>query len=537
MANQFNNVSKLRPGRSVFNLSYEKKFNCDMGQLIPVCADEMVPGDKFSITNEIVIRWQPLIKPILHEVNVFTHYFFVPYRLLWNNSNEDSWEAFITGGPDGTLEPTLPVWEATPTETGEGTLWDYLGFPINITASAANLNAPMAFPRDAINLIWNEYYRDQTLQEEIPLTNTDILFRAWEKDYFTSLLPWQQRSPIAPSLPIVGTTTADFSSLLIGTGTLTTPRALSVEENVVDNSLHLPSGTGANALTNLRGALSGGNEIDLSAASSFDIADLREIVQIQKFLERNARVGARYTEFLGAHFGVSPRDSRLDRPEFIGGTRSPVIISEVQQNSSSGFESGPTSLTAQGNLAGHGIVADRNMVGSYRAEEFGLIIGLMSVMPRPAYQQGMPRQWFHETKYDFYFPEFAHLSEQPVLRREIFTSDVAAENTTLLGYQGKYDHMRVKQNIICGTLRSTAAVPLDYWHLARVFDTAPILDGTFITTGDPTRVNGNAPSGTYIRKDIFAVTDEYGLIVNYANKIKAIRPMPAASDPGMMDHF
>jgi len=523
MANQFNNVSKLRPGRSVFNLSYEKKFNCDMGQLIPVCADEMVPGDKFKITNEIVIRWQPLIKPILHEVNVFTHYFFVPYRLLWNTSKEDSWEAFITGGPDGTLEPILPVWEATPTETGEGTLWDYLGFPINITASAANLNAPMAFPRDAINLIWNEYYRDQTLQEEIPLTNTNVLFRAWEKDYFTSLLPWQQRSPIAPSLPIVGTTSAVWPDSESG-------GAVPMEINATTGPPAVPENDGTKwALEN--------NTIDLSAASSFDIADLREIVQIQKFLERNARVGARYTEFLGAHFGVSPRDARLDRPEYIGGTRSPVIISEVQQNSSSAFESGPVSITPQGNLAGHGIVADRNMVGSYRAEEFGIIIGLMSVMPRPAYQQGMPRQWFHETKYDFYFPEFAHLSEQPVLRREIFTSDVAAENTTLLGYQGKYDHMRVKQNIICGTLRSTAAVPLDYWHLARVFDTAPILDGTFITTGDPTKVTGNAPSGTFIRKDIFAVTDEYGLIVNYANKIKAIRPMPSASNPGMMDHF
>jgi len=531
MPNLFNNVSKLRPGRSVFDLSYEKKFNCDMGQLIPVMCDEVVPGDKFKISNEVVIRWQPLIKPILHEVNVFTHYFFVPYRLLWNNSDTDSWEAFITGGPDGTLEPILPVWEATSAETGEGTLWDYLGFPINITASSANLNAPMAFPRDAYNLIFNEYYRDQTLQPEKLSTNELILFRAWTKDYFTSALPWQQRNPIAPSLPIVGETSAVWQNGEVG----------DVLINADGIGYHTPSGHFAFSSANPDMPLfqNGLNEntIDLSAASSFDIADLREVIQIQKFLERNARVGARYTEFLGAHFGVSPRDARLDRPEYIGGTKSPVIISEVLQTSTTGYESSPTSLTPQGNLAGHGITADRNMVGSYRAEEFGLIMGIMSVMPKPAYQQGMPRQWLRETKYDFYFPEFAHLSEQAISQAEIYTNDVAIDNSKLFGYQGKYDEMRVKQNMIAGTLRSNAAVSLDYWHLARNFEASPILDGGFITTGDPAKNNGYAPSGTFVRKDIFAVQDEYGLIVNYANKIKAIRPLPAASNPGLMDHF
>jgi len=177
------------------------------------------------------------------------------------------------------------------------------------------------------------------------------------------------------------------------------------------------------------------------------------------------------------------------------------------------------------------------MVGSYRAEEFGLIMGIMSVMPKPAYQQGISRQWLRETKYDFYFPEFAHLSEQAVSTAEIYASDDLAENNTLFGYQGKYDEMRVKQNMIVGTLRSDADVSLDYWHLARNFDSAPILDGTFISTGDPTKATGNAPSGTFVRKDIFAVEDEFGLIVNYANKIKAIRPLPAASNPGLMDHF
>jgi len=527
MPNLFNNVSKLRPGRSVFDLSYEKKFNCDMGQLIPVMCDEVVPGDKFKISNEVVIRWQPLIKPILHEVNVFTHYFFVPYRILWSE-----WENFITGGADGTLEPVLPTWIPEIEETAEGTLWDYLGFPINVIPAGAY---PMRFTEWAYREIYNEYYRDQTLQEEISEAK-EIQFRAWTKDYFTSALPWQQRNPIAPSLPIVGETSAVWAESVFGitSGEFATPAPGTRDETGFPHFGYLV--TQGQAGVNLNAAINN-NTVDLSAASSFDIADLREVVQIQKFLERNARVGARYTEFLGAHFGVSPKDARLDRPEYIGGTKSPVIISEVLQTSTTGYESSPISLTPQGNLAGHGITADRNMVGSYRAEEFGLIMGIMSVMPKPAYQQGIPRQWLRETKYDFYFPEFAHLSEQPISQAEIYANDVEIDNTKLFGYQGKYDEMRVKQNIIAGTLRSEAAVSLDYWHLARNFDSAPILDETFITTGDPSKLTGNAPSGTFIRKDIFAVQDEYGLIVNYANKIKAIRPLPAASNPGLMDHF
>jgi len=497
-----------------------------MGQLIPVMCDEVVPGDKFKISNEVVIRWQPLIKPILHEVNVYTHYFFVPYRLLWNDSDTNSWEAFITGGSDGTLEPELPRLLTNSTVVGEGTIWDYLGFPVGVEPAGAT---PLRFPTLAYNTIFNEYYRDQTLQTEISGTNPYILFRAWTKDYFTSALPWQQRNPIAPSLPIVGTTSAVWDQSAFSYDTIT------ANVNLNNGSTQLNVNSPATAPAGK--SFFDNNTVDLSAASSFDIADLREVVQIQKFLERNARVGARYTEFLGAHFGVSPRDSRLDRPEYIGGTKSPVIISEVLQTSTSGYESSPTSLTPQGNLAGHGITADRNRVGSYRAEEFGLIMGIMSVMPKPAYQQGINRQWLRETKYDFYFPEFAHLSEQAIPTAEVYASDEEADNTKLFGYQGKYDEMRVKQNMICGTLRSDAAVSLDYWHLARNFETAPILDETFITTGDYTKVEGNAPSGTFIRKDIFAVQDEYGLIVNYANKIKAIRPLPAASNPGLMDHF
>lgn len=526
MANQFNNVSKLKPGRSVFDLSYEKKFMCDMGQLIPVLCDEMVPGDKFKVTSEMVCRWQPLVAPILHEVNIFVHYFFVPYRLMWDNSKTDSWEAFITGGPEGDLAPIPPTWQ--PTDNSIGSLWDFMGFPTGVDPQGAY---PLDFPRIAYNFIYNEYYRDQTLQQEVDLDNENILFRAWMKDYFTSALPWQQRGE-APSLPISGTSTAlwPFNDYQAAGDTVTSipiqPDGFQV--NLIGNNPSPDMTAFVEALNK--------NTVDLSTATSFDIADLRTVVQVQKFLERNARVGARYTEFLGAHFSVSPKDSRLDRPEFCGAIKSNVVISEVLQTSGSPGDTDYTP-TPQGNLAGHGITADRAYAGSYYAEEFGLMMGILSVMPKPAYQQGINRQWLRETKYDFYFPEFAHLSEQGIIQAELYASDVESENKTLFGYQGKYDEMRVKQNMVASSMRTAAPVSFDYWHLARSFDSPPILDETFITTGDSTKATGLAPSGTYIRKDIFAVQDEYTLIINMANRIKAIRPLPAASNPGLMDHF
>ena len=200
----FQNVSGLKPGRSVFNLSYAVLTSCDMGQLIPFMCDEMVPGDTFVVGEESVVRFQPMVTPILHEVNLYKHYFFVPYRLLWEEPN--GWETFITGGPDGTSVPTLPRW--TPTNKARYSLWDYLGLPITITPTGA---LPMKFPMNAYNFIYNEYYRDNQLIAKVSLDNETILKRAWTKDYFTSALPWQQRGT-APALPISGTSSAVWAT-------------------------------------------------------------------------------------------------------------------------------------------------------------------------------------------------------------------------------------------------------------------------------------------------------------------------------------
>lgn len=492
----FKRVAGLHPGMSVFDLSYVKLFTCDMGQLIPVMCDEVVPGDIFKIGNQSVIRMQPLVAPVLHEINAYVHYFFVPYRLLWSG-----WEDFITGGSNGADASTLPLWSPG-FAPSEGMIWDYFGFPTGVIPTASS--APVAFPLYAYNLIFNEYYRDENLQAESPL-NGGLKIRNWEKDYFTSSLPWQQRG-IAPALPISGTTHAVFSPASFSYSTSTYPVQLS--GSLGNNAFFTGNSVAA---ANAKAALDS-NTVDLSSATTFNVADLRLAFQIQKWMERNARAGARYTEALQAHFGVSPRDDRLQRPEYIGGSKSPVIVSEVLQTSSS------DATSPQGNMAGHGVSASSTFCGKYRATEHGLIMGIMSIMPRTMYQQGMDRQWLRRSRYDFYFPEFANLSEQAILNCELYATADEATNKAIFGYQGRYDEMRTKRNMVCGQMRST----FDYWHLGRIFSSQPALNESFIQC---------VPD-----KRIFAAPTEPGFIVQFANLIKAWRPIPIQSDPGLIDH-
>lgn len=360
MSKVFTRVGNIRPGYSVFDLSYEKKLTCDLGQLIPILADEVVPGDRLKIGNEIVVRLQPLVAPIMHQIDIFVHYFFVAYRNLW-----DDWEEFITGGIDGPqvpeVGPVLPVWE--PTNTAVGSLWDYFGFPTGVDPAGAY---PLDFLRRAYNEIFNEYYRDETLQPEVLLSGETILRRNWQKDYFTSALLSPQRGQ-APSMPLSGSATAYWPDAAFATSAA--PNQIGFSFNTGDGKLYVPSGD-PDAIVNAR-AFFANNSVALQGINTFNMNDLRLAFQIQKWMERNARAGVRYTEFLRSHFGVSPRDERLQRPEYIGGTRSPLIISEVLKTSEDGSQ-------PQGNMAGHGMSVDRNFAASYTAQEFGVIIGLMS---------------------------------------------------------------------------------------------------------------------------------------------------------------
>lgn len=513
----YTRVQNLRPNRSVFNLSYEKKFTAELAQLIPVMHDEVVPGDTFKIGCEAVIRFLPMVTPILHEINAYVHYFFVPYRLLW-----DDWEDFITGGVDGDDSSTLPTWvtDGGSVTNDDGTtiadyavksLWDYFGFPTGTVPADA---FPVDFPKRAYNLIWNEYYRDQTQMAELNITTSEIVKnRCWEKDFFTSALPWQQRGT-APALPISGSSAAVFAA----SASLSWPAVGTANQAyfLLNNGTKVPYDS--DTKTTLEAGLAtkttlDNNTVDLSSATTFDVSDLRLAFQIQKWMERNARSGARYVEFLAAHFGVAPRDDRLQRPEYIGGTKFPVIISEVIQTSM-------TSTTPQGTMVGHGLSAGRDFCASYTSSEFGIIIGLLSVMPRSTYGQGINRQWLKETRYDYYSPEWAHLSEQAVIRAELYATGTGGDNTTIFGYQGRYNEMRSKPSFVCGQMRYGQSYQT--WHLGRQFASAPSLNETFLRC---------VP-----RKDYLAATSAPTILVNFANIIKAIRPLPVDSNPGLIDH-
>lgn len=502
----FQKISNLSPGRSVFDLSYSKLFTCDFGQLIPVAAEEVYPGDTWDIGTQMVVRMQPTVAPIMHEIYAHVHYFFVPTRHLW-----DKWEDFITGGPDGQFDEAAnppPRWN--PASTAVGSLWDYFGFPTGVVPNGA---LPLRFPLSAYNEIWNEYYRDENLMPEVALDQETVLKRCWAKDYFASALPWQQRG-IAPALPISGITSAEWSSdhFVLGAP----PFPIGVNGNVSHGNIYANN---AEAINNLQTFLNT-NRVDLSSATTFNVSDLRLAFQIQKWMERNARAGARYTESLKAHFGVSNGDDRLQRPEYIGGVKFPVIVSEVVQTSST------VAGSPQGKLAGKGLTAGGSPAGKYKATEHGWIIGMFSILPVAMYQQGIDRQYLRRSRFDYYTPEFANLSEQAIERAEIYASGVEAENRTIFGYQGRFDELRTKRNQVCGLFRTD----FNYWHLGRIFSAAPNLNSTFLQMDATTGGAANP------YKRIFAVPSEPGFIIHLSNVIKAIRPLPIQSEPGMIDH-
>lgn len=553
----FSSVLGNKVGRSVFDLSHVKRFTCDMGQLIPVYFDECVPGDTRKIGMQCVTRFQPLVAPILDSVDLTVHYFFVPTRLLMDK--EEDWNTFLTGGVDGKDESvSLPLWyfqdffgtgenKTYPFSnnklTGRYSLWDYFGLPFNVSdaynscLAIRDSNHVLGFAQRCYNLVWNEFYRDPNLCEKASLENSSILYRAWKKDYFTSALPWQQRG-IAPALPLSGTVPVNFvnpvsmTSFKLGTGVNGSYYTIiagnvdsahqyqSIGYNSFGSSPTYEAGTELSQASANIGATA---TADLSNAATFDVATLRQCVQIQRWLELNARGGVRYTEFLRSHFGIAPKDEVLGRPQYLGGTKSSIVISEVLQTSRTEDATQTDKGSPLGRLAGHGLGASSDYICTYTAKEFGYIIGIASWMPKPSYQQGVNRIFSRRTKFDFYFPEFAHLSEQAVTNGEIYATGTA-KDSEIFGYQGAYNEMRYTPSFNCADMRDV----FSYWHLGRIFDTAPKLNAGFLTT--------NSAYDGGIRKDIFASKNEPGLLVQFANIVKAIRPLPVYGTPGFVDH-
>lgn len=494
----YQRVLAAHPGKSQFDLSHDVKLTCDMGKLIPFLCEEAMPGDRFSVGIQAAIRLMPMVAPVLHEINAYFDWYFVPFRLLWPEPN--GWETFITGGPQGTDAPTLPRW--TSPNTALGTLWDYFGFPTGVDTVGAY---PMAFPRRAYNLVYNTFYRDQQLIAEVSLDQETVLTAAWRKDYFTSALPWQQRGT-APALPVTGSVTWD-PALILNTdfdASSTTPR---FRFDTVDGKMYVYKSGDNDPRDNARQFF---NSSTVSLVS-YTVADLRQSLRLQEYLERNARGGARYTEWLRMHFGVSPRDERLQRPEYIGGCKFGVMVSEVLQTSST------DATTPQGNMAGHGLVAGQDFGGNYHAQEFGYVLGIMRVLPTAAYSQGVPRMFNRTSRYDFPDPAWMHLAEQAIIRAEIYADNNSTNNNTIFGYQGRFNELRARASKLLNLFRVGVAGTLDYWHLGRNFSSAPALNQAFIEC---------VPS-----KRIFAATSQPACLVNIANVVRAIRPMPVQAEP------
>ena len=519
MAQIFDRIKLSRPKSSVFDLSHEKKLSLNMGDLVPIFLQETLPGDQFKVNIEHLIRFQPLLAPIMHRVNVYIHFFFVPNRLVWND-----WEKFITGGSDGEQSPVFPRFKiVTPTlidNIKRGSLADYLGIPVdNFSRIEGDKGIDFsALPFRAYQLIYNEYYRDQNLTPPIDFSKSSGLItnindanliltlrkRAWEKDYFTSALPWAQRGeqlniPIAGSAPVIGTG-ADYISLEhVASGNLSAQNGYMIDSQ----------GYNVEFKTKPQGL-----EADLNNVSASSINELRQAFSIQKWLEKNARGGSRYVEQLLSHFGVHSSDARLQRPEYLGGGKTPVIISEVLQNSAS------TEYSPQGQMAGHGISVGNTNEFRKRFEEHGFVIGIMSILPRTSYQNGLPRVFQKYDKFDYFFPDLAHLGEQEVKKSEIFLDArnwlSSESNNGTFGYQPRYAEYRFVNDSVHGDMAGN----LDFWHMGRKFTSLPPLNSSFVQS-DPTQ-------------RIFAVEDptEHKLIVQTYCNFQAIRPLPKFGTPG-----
>lgn len=538
MANIFNSVKLKRPRRNVFNLSYESKLTVNAGELVPIMCKPVVPGDKFRVNTEMLVRLAPLVAPMMHRVNVFTHYFFVPNRLVWNQ-----WEDFITKGVDGSDAPAFPTLKLPSTVDtanghrffGDGSLWDYLGLPsLNQignatfqTQSPNGVKAPAGYEVSALPfrdylLIYNEYYRDQNLTSEIEfsrdsgsidaITTNPLLMlrrRAWEKDYFTSALPWVQRGPEV-TVPVSGAGGSMDVELknkaadqyFVSSSDSRPTGNLEVVNGVL-YATHQSSGTSVGAFLSPNNFQVNVDEMGVS------INDLRTSNALQRWFERNARSGSRYIEQILSHFGVRSSDARLQRPQFLGGGRIPVSVSEVLQTSSTD-ETSP-----QANMAGHGISASVNHGFTRYFEEHGYIIGIMSIMPRTGYQQGVPRDFRKFDNMDFYFPEFAHLGEQEIKNEELYLNQYDADNSGTFGYTPRYAEYKYSLNEAHGDFRGNMA----FWHLNRIFTEKPNLNTTFVECNPSNRVFATAGTSD----------DKYW--IQLYQDVKALRLMPKYGTP------
>lgn len=517
--------------RSTFRTEHSLKSTFNTKLLVPIHVDEVLPGDVHQGDVTIFARVSNLLFPLMDNMQVETFFFFVPCRLLWTN-----WQKFMgeQANPADSIAFTIPQLVSPSGGFAICTIYDYFGIPCAGQIAGGETITVNALPLRAYNLIYNEWFRDENLINSV-VTNTDdgpdavgdynLLTRCKIHDYFTSCLPWPLKGGTEVPLSLTGQATVKTNSSALFTGTQSPSQwlvsagggaplnnRLTAAAGLLSTSATAEAGTGA-------GLYPSNLYADLSTATGSTINSLRLGVATQQFLEKDARGGTRYTELLRNHFGVHPEDARLQRPEYIGGGKSSIHTSAIPQTSATGLTGGSTPA---GSLTAQALVADQHRF-MYHATEHGYIIGLVNVTSPPTYQQGLHKMWRRSTRFDFYWPTFANLGEQYVLREEIYCTGNNNSDQTIFGYQERWAEYRYRPSRITGLFRSTSTGNIDEWHLATQFSAAPTLGSTFIQDDFP--MQRALAAG--------AAADKLEILFDSFWRIRCTRPIPTYSVPGL----
>lgn len=517
--------------RSTFKMETAHKTTFNAGALIPVFIDEILPGDSYNLNLTAFARMATPIYPLMDNLHMEHHAFFVPNRLTWDN-----WEKFMGSqdNPADSISYIMPQVQIQPGYAVPLSIYDYMGLPVTGqgTANTATYSVN-ALPFRAYNLIWNNWYRDENLQNSVKVNTNNgpdvivadytILSRGKRKDYFTSALPFVQKGP-AVSFGLTGIVPVATNNQNITFTPVAGPTNMpAIVTSGLDKPIALQGTVSGSANTPVRFGNQSGLQVDLATATSTTVNNLRNSFQVQKLLERDARAGTRYVELIRGHFGVTLPDFTAQRPVFLGSSHTPININAIAQQSGTGTTGTTTPL---GQLAGIGTgVSQLHFNQSFT--EHGYIIVLANVRADLTYQQGIRKMWSRSTRYDFYFPVFAMLGEQPVLNKEIYFSGTPATDDAVFGYQERWAEYRYHPSRISGLFRSTTSGTIDGWHLAQRFTSLPTLNSTFITD--------NPPMERVLAVGAAANGQEF--IYDSICTINATRALPMYSVPGLIDHF